>query len=138
MCPTFPWWTNLWYVFGVYFYHSIDLAVYFIRICAVTMYGPHHSDYWRTSHFESRIQLTLDQHWFELHRPTTLICRFFSINMYCSTTWSAVGWIWGYGTVDSREQTVKLYTDFSTFGGPCSWPTCCSRVNCKWNGLLVT
>ena len=45
------------------------------------------------------LELTLEQHRFELWR-STYICSIFSINMCYSTIWSAVGWIHRCGTMN--------------------------------------
>ena len=79
------------------------------------------------------LQLTLEQHGFELH-GSTYMQGFFN-SKYCSTIWTTVGWIWACGTTDMEE--LQLLRNAYMEGQLCrGWalltpiPPRCSRVNC--------
>lgn len=53
------------------------------------------------------LQLTIEQHGFELHRPI-YAWIFFPLNMYYSTKCSTIGWIHHHGTTDTEDQLWDL------------------------------
>ena len=82
-----------------------------------------------------RVQLTCEQHGFELH--TFTYTWIFFKNKYYSTTESIAFWICGCGIKDMGG-SCKVTCGFLTAQGSAPSPPSCSRVNCTSSQLTAS